>query len=205
MLKEVVYFVSINLAFSQMVIQELLNFKIVPHVLDDASGLNVLNVTFKSENISVKLGNIITTMSVKLEVPDIKWNAVDDKFYTLELIDAQDLSISKLPHEKDEIIHWLVVNIPGSNLNDGETVVQFLSPLPAIETKQHRYIYILFEQRDGKIFYNEGFVNNKTFYGRYPSLTRDLMSEYNLKPIAINFYLSEYDDYVPILYEKYFA
>ena len=46
------------------------------------------------------------------DVPVVSWNAEPDAFYTLLMVDPE----STIP----EFVHWLVVNIPGNDLNSGE-------------------------------------------------------------------------------------
>lgn len=46
--------------------------------------------------------------------------------------------------------HWLVVNIPGSKIDDGETKIQYAPPQPPKGSGRHRYIFAVYKQKDCK-------------------------------------------------------
>jgi len=50
-----------------------------------------------------------------------------------------------------ETLHWLIVNIPGGNIEQGESLCSYQAPLPPQSTAFHRYVFVLFEQKEGKI------------------------------------------------------
>lgn len=52
-----------------------------------------------------------------------------------------------------EVRHWLVVNIPGIDINSGETLYEFIGSGPPKDTGLHRYIFLVYKQ-SGKIDYN---------------------------------------------------
>lgn len=56
--------------------------------------------------------------------------------------------------------HWLVVNIPGSDLVAGETLSPYIGSGPPEGTGIHRYVYILYEQ-PGVLDFDEDRLTNK--------------------------------------------
>lgn len=96
----------------------------------------------------VNFGNELTPTDVK-DMPDVTWNANSEDFHTLIFVDLD------APSRKDptfrEVIHWMVVNIPGPNVAEGETIVEFIGSGPPKETDLHRYAFFVFKQPSGKI------------------------------------------------------
>lgn len=42
--------------------------------------------------------------------------------------------------------HWMVVNIPGNNVSQGEEKVGYVGPAPPKDTELHRYVLTVFKQ-----------------------------------------------------------
>lgn len=101
-----------------------------------------------------------------------------------------------------EFRHWLVVNIPGSNLTEGETVFQYIGSGPPKGTGYHRYVFLLFHQQDGKINFDSPYVSDHSSLNRASTSTKKLIDAYNLKVVEGNFYEAQYDDYVPTLHAQ---
>lgn len=59
--------------------------------------------------------------------------------YTLICIDP-DVSKSHSP-----IIHWMVTNIPDGNIQNGQTVLPYIGPMPP-PGKNHTYYFLLYKQ-----------------------------------------------------------
>ena len=56
--------------------------------------------------------------------------------------------------------HWLVVNIPGCDISEGEVKLEYVGSGPPKGTKLHRYIFLAFKQ-PGKISYTDQVVCSK--------------------------------------------
>lgn len=69
------------------------------------------------------------------------------KHYALALVDPDAPSPAE-PSARS-FLHWLVVNIPGSAIEDGQTVRSYLGAFPPAGTGAHRYFFVLMEQRSG--------------------------------------------------------
>jgi phosphatidylethanolamine-binding protein (PEBP) family uncharacterized protein len=121
MLKIASIFVIFVTANCELCNEKLREVKIIPDIIDFAGGL-MINVTFLQP---IECGVQLTPNEVRMK-PDVDWEAKNDEFYTFLMVDygAQD---SDKPME---VNHWLVVNIPGNNIDKGETVVEFVGSMP---------------------------------------------------------------------------
>lgn len=99
----------------------------------------------------------------------------------------------------------MAANIEGNDLSTGDSVFEFIGSGPPKDTELHRYVFLLFKQKDGKISFDAPFTSDHSAEGRPSTSTRDLISKYNLELIAGNFYQAQYDDYVPILHAQLFV
>jgi len=85
--------------------------------------------------------------------PRITFAVDPEKNYTLVMIDPDNLS-RKNPSVA-EWLHWLVVNIPASNLKDGnlggQVKMAYGSPGPQPRTDIHRYLFLLYQQDNERV------------------------------------------------------
>lgn len=98
------------------------------------------------------MGNVLTPSQVKDE-PKVTWEAEKGAYYTLVMIDPD--APSRTDYSLREILHWLVMNIPESNVESGDEVVEFIGTGAPKDTGLHRYIFLVFKQPNGKIQHNE--------------------------------------------------
>ncbi|ODM89616.1 Phosphatidylethanolamine-binding protein 1 [Orchesella cincta] len=177
-------------------IEEMEKEQIVPEVIDTAPK-SVLNVTYGK--LEVKLGNSLTPTQVK-SPPTITWNADPKKLYLLCMTDPD--APSRQEPKFREWHHWLVGNIPGTEIAKGETLSEYIGSGPPEGTGLHRYIFLIYEQPE-KLTFDEKRLTNRSGDGRGKFSIRNFAKKYNLgQPIAGNFYQAEWDDYVPKLYEQ---
>lgn len=98
--------------------------------------------------------------------------------------------------------HWLVVNIPSTDVSKGEELSAYIGSGPPKDTGLHRYVYLIYKQ-PGKLTCDEKRLPNTSGANRGGWKARAFVEKYNLgNPIAGNFYLAEFDDYVPILQKQ---
>jgi hypothetical protein len=136
-----------------------------------------MEIKYNNTNISK---GVFFTPSQTVSQPIIKYNANENKLYTLIL------------HDPDAVIgnriHWLVINIPGSSVKNGETVFDYDGPHPPPKSGIHKYIFMIYEQ-PGKIMNN--FINdNKERIITIPNLLEKL--DLKKSPIYSNYFRSSY-------------
>lgn len=119
----------------------------------------------------------------------VQWEPVQDAFYTLIMTDP-DAPSRYLPLLR-EIRHWLIVNIPGSAIDQGEELASYIPPGPPIFTGLHRYIYLVYQQKNGRQNFDEKPIASRT--ERMRTSTQAFVDKNNLgNPIAGNFFQSKH-------------
>ncbi|XP_034827646.1 protein D3-like [Maniola hyperantus] len=171
--------------------------KIVPDVVESPPK-DIIELSYPS-GAKAELGNELTPTQVK-DQPTVSYTADPDSFYTLIFTDPDNYDGPELVYR--EWHHWLVVNIPGSNVTKGEVLSGYIGSGPPEGTGIHRYVYILFKQPK-KLNFDEKKLDNKSIDGRAAFSTKKFAEKYNLgTPVAGNFYRAQFDDYVPRLYKS---
>lgn len=99
----------------------------------------------------------LTPNQVK-DQPTVKWNADKDTYYTLIFTDPD--APSRADPKFREFRHWLVVNIPGDNVNAGDILFDYIGSGPPEGTGLHRYVFLVYKQ-SGKIDFDETRVHNE--------------------------------------------
>ena len=102
-----------------------------------------------------------------------------------------------------EFKHWLVVNVPGSNIAEGDTLTAYVGSGAPKGTGLHRYVLLVYKQ-DGVIdVSNEKRVGNNTREGRPKFSIQAFADQHGLgAPIAGNMFMAQYDDYVPTVHKQ---
>ena len=115
-----------------------------------------------------------------------------------------------VPNRKEptlgQVKHWLVINIPGIDLNEGQTLAAYRGSAPPEGSGLHRYIFLVYKQ-PGYIIHSETHTipiapeNRKE---RVNFKVRDFVNKYDLgEPIAGNFYQAQSDQYTRDLWAKW--
>uniref|UniRef100_A0A7E4W1A0 Phosphatidylethanolamine-binding protein n=1 Tax=Panagrellus redivivus TaxID=6233 RepID=A0A7E4W1A0_PANRE len=173
--------------------------EVVPDVLKKAPS-DLLTVVFDND-LKLDLGNVLTPTQVKKPPTTIQWTADPNALYTLVKTDPD------APSRADPIYrewhHWLVVNIPGNNISQGQVLSEYIGSGPPPKTGLHRYVYLVYKQ-NGKITDTEhGHLTNTSADNRGKWSIAKFAAKHNLgTPIAGNFFQAEFDDYVPELYKQ---
>ena len=112
------------------------------------------------------------------------------KLHTLLLLDAD---LNKL--------HWMVVNIPGSKVHQGDIVTAYLGPNPAPNTGIHRYITIVMEQvsevSQAQVSKYKTDTSCEGTEIRKNFDVQQFRGELNLsEPVAANYFTQQYDTFV---------
>lgn len=91
-----------------------------------------------------------------------------------------------------------MANVPHNDIDDGDTLVEFVGAGAPNDTGMHRYIILIFEHRD-KLDVS-GFERIRDCHkdGRFKTSTSKLIEDLQLDgPVFGNFYQAQYDDHVP--------
>uniref|UniRef100_A0A0N4ZIC6 Phosphatidylethanolamine-binding protein n=1 Tax=Parastrongyloides trichosuri TaxID=131310 RepID=A0A0N4ZIC6_PARTI len=159
---------------------------------------NVLTV--KYENCTVEYGKELTPTQVK-DKPDVVYDGNSSSYYTLLMTDPD--APSREDPKFGEVKHWLVMNIPGSDVSKGEEIAEYVGSGAPQGTGLHRYIFLLYKQPSKIDTDSEIKANRFTRNGRFNWNVKEFSKKYNLEgPIYGNFYQAQYDDYVPILHAQ---
>ncbi|CEF67634.1 Phosphatidylethanolamine-binding protein 1 [Strongyloides ratti] len=167
--------------------------EISPGICDIPKGI----LKVKYENCIVDLGNELTPTQVK-DVPTVTYDGDSSTYYTLVMTDPD--APSRGEPTLGEVKHWLIMNIPGNNINDGEIIADYRGSGPPKGTSLHRYIFLLYKQKQKINTSNEIKAPSTSRDGRLKWNVKEFSKKYDLEgPIYGNFYQAQYDDYVPIL------
>ena len=98
-----------------------------------------MNVLYNNKEIIN--GQFISPQSAQTK-PIIEDQAPPDTLYTLIMHDPDAPSGNHL--------HWIIINIPGNNINEGNTLLEYMGPAPPKGSGTHKYIFLLIEQREKK-------------------------------------------------------
>ncbi|XP_074080643.1 large ribosomal subunit protein mL38 [Macrotis lagotis] len=94
-------------------------------------------------------GNEVTPTEA-INPPEVMFEAEKGSLWTLLLTNLD----GHLQEQDAEYIHWLVTNIPGSDVSAGEETCHYLPPFPSRGTGFHRFVFLLFKQH-GPINFSE--------------------------------------------------
>ena len=98
-----------------------------------------------TQKITTSLKPFLTPMETSF-APTVQYALVPDIFYTLVMQDSNAVT------ESHNVLHWVVVNIPGNNLHlgktllAGKTLLDYKGPAPPRNSGIHNYCFILYEQ-----------------------------------------------------------
>lgn len=141
------------------------------------------------DDVSAMLGNELKPFSVK-DVPRVRWDADPLKLYTLLLVDPDAPSRTN-PTERS-YRHWLVINIPGCDVNNGQIISDYVEPAPTIGSGLHRYVFLVYEQLNGCIANTEPIVQLYSGQERSYTNVRLFATLLNLSsPIFGNFFRAQ--------------
>ena len=141
-----------------------------------------MSLSVKYESGLVK-GQKFTPLQTSLE-PKVTLTDLDtNKFYTLIMYDKNAST------ESHYFIHWVVVNIPESNINKGQTVFKYKGPGPPKGTGEHLYTFVLYLQQGFNLTWSKLTDDDK--YISFKELLDKLSLTNSIKLSEVNF-VSEY-------------
>lgn len=165
---------------------------IVPEIID-VSPRNTLKILYPN-GYYVKAGNLMKTIDV-VEQPLVYWKTdpIAKDYYTIVMFSPD------YPSRSNPILanflHWMVVNVPGGRLEDGEVICDYLGALPEPDNDLHRYIFLVFKQKAKTNYGGEERIYVDDFSARERFSIKKFVKKYLLSPVAGNIFLAEFDQH----------
>lgn len=113
---------------------------------------NVLATVTPALTLQLKYGSKGVTEGQELKPsevqhqPTVDWDADENALYTLAMVDPD--APSRADPKDREVRHWLVANIPGSRIKEGDLLTPYQGAAPPPGSGEHRYVLVLFKQPD---------------------------------------------------------
>ncbi|XP_063544068.1 protein D2-like [Cydia strobilella] len=171
---------------------------VLPDVINTAPS-DLLTIRYNS-GVSVDTGKELTPTQVK-EKPDVKWAAKDTEYYLLAMVDPDAPSREKPKFR--EWHHWLVGNIHGGDMNKSEVLSDYIGSGPPKGTGLHRYVFLIFKQPEKCDYSKIPKLPSTSGKNRGNFSISKFAQQFKLgSPVAGNFYVAQWDEYVPKLYAK---
>lgn len=166
-----------------------LRYDIVPKIITEVPK-DELKVEY-SPTLTVNQGNELKPSQAQKQPSTISWPSEDGALYTLIMSDPD--APSRENPTWGEWMHWLVGNIPGTDLASGKVLFGYMPPGPPKGTGPHRYILTVYKQ-PGQIDFNQETVPSGSRDGRPNFSTKKFVDKWNLgKPMAGNFFQAQHE------------
>ncbi|CAJ0951799.1 unnamed protein product, partial [Mesorhabditis belari] len=158
---------------------------IVPDVISSPPQ-SVLQVTYNN-GLTVNFGNELSRQQM-MNRPSVSWNADPNSLYTLIFTDPD--APSRANPTSREFKHWVVVNIPGNNVTQGQEVAGYRPAGPGQGSGLHRYVFLIYKQ-NRKI--DAGFnTPSKSTDARPGFNTNGFAQQKQLTLVAGNYFMCQY-------------
>jgi len=187
---------------------------VVSELLDEAPE-HLLKIVYDVDNVLERnTGKENTPTQVKFQPLSITWPGMsDDHFYTIIMIDPDMPSRTTPVDQKTQVLHWLMVNIPGSGVG-GRQLAPYIGSGPPPSTGIHRYNFLVFDEGRVAKDYSKIIPMDLVDIGRRvywnlaePGKTwtfRGFQDWAKLgEPIAGNFYVAQWDPWVDQLWQTF--
>ncbi|KAJ7337307.1 39S ribosomal protein L38, mitochondrial [Desmophyllum pertusum] len=150
-----------------------------------------MSVAF-GETDHVLNGNFLTPYQASSK-PTVNYSCSEDSHWTLVFTNPDGNMINK----DAEFLHWMIGNIPGSRIADGEVLSEYLPPVPVQGTGFHRYVFCLLKQ-SGKLDLGKHVCRNgRDITSRTFSLSQFLSDhKEDLTPAGLCFFQATWDENV---------
>lgn len=179
---------SVNLDIELVMIKN----EIVPELIE-TSPRSTMKILYPN-GYYVKAGNIMKTIDV-VDQPLVYWKTDPNKmdYYTVVMLSPD------YPTRSDPILanflHWMVVNIPGNHVEDGEVICDYLGALPEPDQELHRYVFLVYKQKAKSNYGMEERITGDNFTARERFSIKKFVKRYLLSPVAGNIFMAEFDQY----------
>lgn len=187
---------------------------LIPELVDTAPK-ELLKIVYSPDNVlENNSGKENTPTQVKFQPLSITWPGMHpDHFYTIIMIDPDMPSRSTPIDQKTQVLHWLMVNVPGQGVG-GRQIAPYIGSGPPPGTGIHRYTFLVFEEGLKAKDYSKVLAMDLVDIGRRVhwnfadqgklSTFRDFQKWANLgEPVAGNFYTAQWDSWVDQLWQTF--
>nr|KAG5709045.1 hypothetical protein BaRGS_004684 [Batillaria attramentaria] len=123
--------------------------------------------------------------------PYVEYESEPDKLWTLVMTSPD----GHLQNNDKECLHWFLANIPGDEVEKGDTVCDYLQPFPVRGVGYLRYVFVLFQQKE-KIDFSQQkrSPNCKSLQDRtFSTLEFYRQHQDNITPASLCFFQSQWD------------
>nr|XP_018915439.1 PREDICTED: protein D2-like isoform X2 [Bemisia tabaci] len=151
-----------------------------------------LRALIRINGTSIDLGTRLDLNSLIKPPEVLEWEVQRHGMYTL-IVTGPDVPSWDEPFER-EYMHWQIVNIPGKNYTQGETLVTYVGSQFCCNPGTHRMVYTVWKQPQSKPmnFSEERHIDERTHYLRRACFnTRKFAKKYNMTLWAANFLIAE--------------
>nr|XP_018900413.1 PREDICTED: protein D3-like [Bemisia tabaci]XP_018900414.1 PREDICTED: protein D3-like [Bemisia tabaci] len=142
-------------------------------------------------NKSVTFGREFTPKELEMMPTSMYYTCHEEAFHTLVVV-GLDVPTEK-NHTMREWVHWILVNIPGSNISEGETIVPYQGPGWPYGNGSHRIVFMIHVQPwPHKISFSEKAHVNSPHRSKFDSWR--FAEKYDIGfPVAVNFLICKTD------------
>ncbi|XP_050321984.1 putative odorant-binding protein A5 [Bactrocera neohumeralis] len=195
----VIFYLAVNCVSAEDTEAEKLfrELEVVPDILDEPPK-ELLKIEYDG-GLDVGRGEEFTPTQTKDE-PKLDWTAEPDAFYTI-IMTNPDIPTRQNPATR-EWLHWLVVNIPGTDLAKGFVLDPYIGPLNPKESGLVRNVFLVFKQLDKREF-GEPILNNTSVAGHERFSSKGFAKKYGMELVAGNIFQSRWDEYVTLLHKQF--
>ncbi|KAH8410498.1 hypothetical protein KR215_009963 [Drosophila sulfurigaster] len=168
--------------------------EVIPDVLKEPPK-ELLKLSFDNE-LEIEEGKVYTPTELKFP-PKLEWNADPGTFYTIVML-SPDAPTRENPIYRSWL-HWLVVNVPGTDVAKGQAISEYYGPLPPKDSGLCRYVVLVYQQAE-KLDIEEKKMDLKNAEDHSNFDVERFTQKYDMNdPLAGNVFQSKWDDYVPEL------
>nr|XP_018915330.1 PREDICTED: protein D3-like isoform X1 [Bemisia tabaci]XP_018915331.1 PREDICTED: protein D3-like isoform X1 [Bemisia tabaci]XP_018915332.1 PREDICTED: protein D3-like isoform X1 [Bemisia tabaci] len=163
----------------------------IPDILDFNSPNDSIWIRYGKREVNFGLG-LFSPDEVKDMPTYFNYPCSKDVYYTMTFT-GLDMPTRK-HHDEREYRHWHIVNIPENQINQGDTLAEYIGPMYTNEDGLHRFIFFIFAQPNKtKMNFDEKKLT-KTVHGkeRVNFHTMEFAEKYGLKePLCVNYFLMD--------------
>ncbi|XP_030386424.1 putative odorant-binding protein A5 [Scaptodrosophila lebanonensis] len=162
--------------------------RLIPDVLPCAPR-GIISALYPCD-IQVEPGLLIKPDEVR-KPPILRWQAEPYKYYTFMMIDLD--FPSRADHSSRSWQNWLVGNVPGCDVINGQELTAYVGSRPDMGTGMHRYLFVAYKQIC-ELDFDESYIPFDSTETRGGFSINRFAKKYALgNPVAANFFMSEWN------------